>query len=286
MDLDGIARELYGLPPDEFTKARDRQADEVKRGGDGALAAAVKRLRRPTAGAWAANLLVRERPDLMEELRALGEAMRHAQAELAGTELRRLAPARRQLVARLATEGRRLATDAGRPMSDAANQELESTLEASVADAGSAAALGAGTLATALSYSGFGGIDLLPGPTSGSAEARDSRPTGRGSGRTAKQRGAARSAKPSGALRAAADAVAEAERQLRRRQRDRQRADEELTRRHRARLDGEERTKALRRAEAEARAGLKTATQEVGAAERALRAARKRLDPGGRPSSA
>ena len=52
-----IADGLYGLPQDEFTPARDARAKELKADKD--LAAAVKKLKKPSVAAWAVNLFVR-----------------------------------------------------------------------------------------------------------------------------------------------------------------------------------------------------------------------------------
>ncbi len=57
VDLDTVGTELYGLRPTEFTAARDAQAAAARRGGDRELAAAIKKLRRPTPAAWLVNLL-------------------------------------------------------------------------------------------------------------------------------------------------------------------------------------------------------------------------------------
>ena len=54
--LDAIAAELYALPPEEFTEARNARAATADR----ALAASVKALRKPTASAWAVDLLARD----------------------------------------------------------------------------------------------------------------------------------------------------------------------------------------------------------------------------------
>lgn len=176
VDTDSVADELYALPPDEFTTARDARAAQARSAGERELAAAIKKLRRPTAGAWLANQLVRERQDQLAELLDLGEEMRQAQSELAGNELRRLAQERRQVVNALIEEARNVGRERGRPVSDASAREVESTLEAAVADPGAADALRQGRLVTALQYSGFGPADLTgwapaaSGPATGPPE--------------------------------------------------------------------------------------------------------------------
>ena len=151
-----VAEELYGLPAGEFTKARDQRAAAARQAGDKALAGEIKKLRRPTASAWVANRLARQRPDRVVELLALGAAMRDAQARLDGEELRRMSQQGLRLVADLAGEARQLAGDAGQPVGDAVGREVEETLRAALADAAAGDALQAGCLTSPLQYSGFG----------------------------------------------------------------------------------------------------------------------------------
>lgn len=273
MDIDHVAAELSRLPPDEFTAARDARAKAAKAGGDAALAAAIKKLRRPTTGAWAANLVAHERPEPVGELLALGEAMRAAQATLSGPELRTLAKERQRVVERLVAESAALAERAGRPLSDAVRQELFATFEAAVADPGTAAALRAGRLTTSLSYSGFGGLDLSPAAAATTVERR--RPPEQHPG--AGERASATRATPSDARRDAARAVAEAQKRADAAGRHRQRAEHQLAERRRARTDGEARLAELRRAEVEALAAVKSAGQEADTAAQALLDAQKRL---------
>jgi hypothetical protein len=180
MDLDAVADELYGLPTAEFTSVRDARATEARRTGDAKLATAIKKLRRPTTGAWIANLLVRERHDELTELLDLGGAMRQAQADLATGDLRRLSRQRHRLVAALCEEARHLALDLGQSLSDSAARELESTLEAALADAGSAAAVRSGRLTIALRYSGLGPVDLTGASGPATDEDVPRRPAPRG----------------------------------------------------------------------------------------------------------
>jgi hypothetical protein len=159
VDLDAVADELYGLSLGEFTAARDARAAEARRAGDRGLASAIKMLRRPTKGAWLANVLVRQRREQVDELLKLGEAMQDAQDQLAGEELRRLSRRRHEVVSMLAREARRIASDAGDPASDEATRELEATLEAALANPAARAEVHNGRLTAALSYSGFGSLD-------------------------------------------------------------------------------------------------------------------------------
>jgi hypothetical protein len=160
VDLESVADELYGLPPPEFTAARDARAAAAKGDGDRDLATAIKKLARPTAAAWLANLLVRERAEQVEQLLELGAAMREAQAELAGDQMRALAVQRRQIVSALGREAGQLAAGRGQPVSRTIREEMEGTLEAALADPDAGEALSSGRLTTSLRYTGLGSVDV------------------------------------------------------------------------------------------------------------------------------
>lgn len=160
VDLGTVADELYGLPPSEFTSTRNDRAAAAKKAGDRELADAIRQLSRPTTSAWLSNLLVRHRRDQVDQLLDLGGALREAQQQLAGDELRRLSQQRHEVVATLAAEARSLARDAGERVSETVVRELEDTLEAALADVEAAVAVSSGRLQKGLQYSGLGGVDL------------------------------------------------------------------------------------------------------------------------------
>src|SRR5579863_7894256 len=156
MDLDAVAYELYGLAPANFTYTRDARASDAKSAGDRELARAIGKLRRPSVGAWLANLLVRERPNEVQRMLELGEAIRQAQAQLSKNELQKLQKERRPAIAALLDGAADLAGDRGESISGAIARELEATLEAALLDPEAAAALKAGVLTTGLRYAGLG----------------------------------------------------------------------------------------------------------------------------------
>lgn len=65
----GSIDSLYELPLGEFTKARDELARRLKAAGDTEAAGEVRRARKPTLPAWAANQVVRKAPVEWERLR-------------------------------------------------------------------------------------------------------------------------------------------------------------------------------------------------------------------------
>ncbi|MFE7233095.1 hypothetical protein ACWCRF_13430 [Streptomyces sp. NPDC002405] len=151
MDWDAVVDELYGLPPGEFTAARDERARAALAAGDRESAERIRRLRRPTLAAWAGNLLVRERPDEVERLLELGAALRRAHQDLDGGQLRELSARQHQLTSVLARQAGRLAAQAGRRLGDDTRQEVQDTLHAVLADPEAAENWAKGHLAKPLS---------------------------------------------------------------------------------------------------------------------------------------
>lgn len=154
-ELASVVDHLYGLTPDRFTAARTAAEKDARAAGDRALAAAVKRLRRPAQASWAVNLLVRRERGLVEEVTQLGASLREAQAQLHGDALRQLIRQRRHLVAAVSARARQLAEDEGHPLGQGAVQQVEETLQAAMADPAAAAAVLAGTLTQPLSSTGL-----------------------------------------------------------------------------------------------------------------------------------
>ncbi len=151
--VDALAVELYALPPDEFTAARNARAT-----ADRALAARLKALRKPTVAAWAVNLLARE--GQLKDALDLAAALREAQDDLDGAELSRLSRQRRQLVAALATQAVQLASDRGVTVSASARDDIQKTVNAAVMDAAAAAAVMTARLTRPLEASGFEPVDV------------------------------------------------------------------------------------------------------------------------------
>jgi DNA repair exonuclease SbcCD ATPase subunit len=149
-----VARELYGLPPEEFTAARTAAAKEARASGDRGLATRLGALRRPAVAAWAVNLLVRERAALVEQVTAMGESLREAQAQLDGAALRDLTRQRRRLVAAVTAEVEAVAAEQDHPLSAAASRQVEETLQAALVDPRAAAAVRSGLLVQPLTSTG------------------------------------------------------------------------------------------------------------------------------------
>jgi hypothetical protein len=155
-DLDEVASRLYDLTPEEFTAARNEAVANTRKAGDRQLATQIAALRKPTVGAWMVNLLAHRRPDLIAELLDLGAALRSAQRNLRGDDLRELSANRRAMVSALARESRALAVAAGRDSAALPVPEVEATLTAALADEEVAEQVRLGRLARPVEYAGFG----------------------------------------------------------------------------------------------------------------------------------
>ncbi len=156
MDLESAGRELYGLAPSQFTAARDAKASEARQAGRPELASSLKKLRKPSVGAWLSNLLVLEQSSDVERLIDLGVELRAPKHKLEGDQIRRASKEKSDAISKLVRDARSRAVGVGQPVSVAALQELEETLEAAFADPQAAESLREGRLSSGLHYSGLG----------------------------------------------------------------------------------------------------------------------------------
>jgi hypothetical protein len=166
--VDQAADELYGLPPGEFTPARDKRAKELRTGGDRDAANAVKALRKPTVAAWALNQLPRRRRKDLDELLSAGDDLRTAQEELvAGGDragFQEAAARERDLVARLAADAVTLASEVGE-RGTGLREKIAETLHAAALDEETAEDLRAGRLVRERdAIGGFGAMAGAPAP--------------------------------------------------------------------------------------------------------------------------
>src|SRR4051794_16097397 len=141
--------DLYGLPLEEFTPARDKAARAIRKAGDRETAARVAKLPKPSPAAWTANQVAREQPELIDALLDAGAALRAAQdAAISGggaAGLREATLAERRAVDAVMTAAvaRR---PAGKPLSRAMADRLRTTLHAAAGDPAIRTALVAGRL--------------------------------------------------------------------------------------------------------------------------------------------
>lgn len=158
--LEAALRTVYAALPDDFMAVRKALVAQAKEEGDQQGATAIGRLRKPSTAAWAVNLLARQEPELVGELVALGVRMRTAQSSLDTATLTSLRPERDRVVAGVVAAAARVVAETGRTLSAAVQDEVRGTVVAALADDQASAAVTSGQLTRALSYSGFGEVDL------------------------------------------------------------------------------------------------------------------------------
>lgn len=156
-ELTRIADQLYAVPADAFTESRNAAARDC---GDKALAAQVKKLKKPSVAAWAVNLLVRRESDQIDTVLELAESLRAAAEALDGDELRALTRQRRQLTNALATTARSLAREAGIRLTEPVVEQVEGVLNAAMLDPVAAEVIRTGRVVTAFTSTGLSELDV------------------------------------------------------------------------------------------------------------------------------
>jgi len=160
LTLGDAAEELYAAAPAEFMASRTRLVAQARAAKDRALATQIGKLRKPSVAAGILNGLVRARPDLTERLVTVGEQLRAAQATMHLATMSALRPDRDALIADWLAGAREIAGAADSALSPAATDEIRDTVIAALASIEATEAVLAGHLNRALSYSGFGEVDL------------------------------------------------------------------------------------------------------------------------------
>jgi hypothetical protein len=146
--------DLYGLPLEEFTKARNDLARELARQGDREEAEAVRGLKKPSVPVWAINQLARNRADDVRELIELEDGLRRAHGE-SEESFRDALAAQRRAVGKLVQEAASILAESGHPGSAATLDRVTSTLPAAASDPEHREALVAGRLTEELEPPGF-----------------------------------------------------------------------------------------------------------------------------------
>jgi hypothetical protein len=149
------AADLYGLPLEEFTKARDALAKEARQAGEKEAADEIKALRKPPVSAWAVNQLARRHPQELKALVKAAEGLRKAQRAAVGgggpDALRDATRAHRERLEELTSIARH---DLG--AESATLQRVVQNLRTASVDKEASKALLAGSLTGDVEQSGFG----------------------------------------------------------------------------------------------------------------------------------
>ncbi|MGH3081152.1 MAG: hypothetical protein ACRDNH_08465 [Gaiellaceae bacterium] len=151
------AADLYGLPLEEFTKARDGLAKELRRAGKKEAADEVKALGKPSVSAWTVNQLARRHPQETKALVKAGDELRKAQRAAVGGRgpeaLRDATRAHRDRLEDLTSAARHELDAAGSTL-----QRVAQNLRGASVDKEASKALLAGTLTADVEQSGFGSL--------------------------------------------------------------------------------------------------------------------------------
>jgi hypothetical protein len=273
--------DLYGLPLEEFTPARDTLAKEIKAAGRKDEAAEVKSLRKPSVAAWALNLVAREHPDAIEGLRAAGRLLREAQDEAMSGDAGRLRDAGRAVaeeVDRVTGLAAEVLRAAGRPASATQQEKIVATLRTAAVDDEAGDVLARGVLVEELESTGFsllgaGAGAVSPQSRPSTRAKAPAKPSADGDRKTLP--GAERPPKKPKASKDALDAVEAARRELRRCDAE---ADTAATRARRRAERAEAAAKRAAEAQREADQARAEAEEAAGEAEAARRAAAEAAD--------
>jgi len=172
---------LYGLPLDEFTRARDELARRVRQEGDRERAAEIKQLPKPSLPAWVVNQLARQRELDVQRLVKAGERLADAQAEAiraqSGDAFLDARRDQRQALEALAAGAREILVDGGH--SAAAVDRVLATLRAGSLTEDGRALLKRGRLTEELEPPGFealAGLEIPAGPPQPRPAKRTERP--------------------------------------------------------------------------------------------------------------
>lgn len=264
-DVEAVLDELYALPPSEFVARREERAAAARTARRAGDARRIHAARRPTLAAWAANLLRHSRPDEAERFLELGRALREAHATLDPSGLKELSAQRRRIVSELSRQAAGLAREAGLPLSDAVQRDVETTLRAVLADPEAAAVWATGRVESALTPPSD-----FPAGAAGAERSARTPPT---PARKAKDEPAERRAERRRRLAEAREAAREAEERLRDRRAEQADAEAALRRARGHAQETGERVSALEEQLRQSRAEWERAEREQGEAEERHRTA-------------
>lgn len=155
--------DLYSLPLDRFTAARDTLAGWLRSQNRNDEAETVAKLRKPSLPAWALNRASRNNPDLVQRLREGHRLLRQAHS---GEEMHSASKERRHAVSALLEAALGELRSDGRSDSPQTRDRINSTLLALATDTEGESQLEEGRLTHELkpSGAGWGEMGLTPTP--------------------------------------------------------------------------------------------------------------------------
>jgi hypothetical protein len=171
-ELEEELDKLFGLPPEEFTAARNDLSRRLKEAGQKAISARVRELRKPTVPVWTVNQLARRHAKDVETMVETVERLRSAQEDALGggdaQKLRSATSAEREALRALTQRAHDLLAAEGHKPTAAVVERIASILRAAALDPDGRELLVAGRLTEELESAGFGafaGMKIPPGAT-------------------------------------------------------------------------------------------------------------------------
>jgi hypothetical protein len=161
--------ELFVLPLDEFTAARNALAKRLKQDGDADAAEQVRGLPKPSVATWTVNQLARREPDAVRSLLNVAARLRSAQdrslqGERTADALRAAQAEEREIIRALTRSAESVLDEAGRPASGTTLERVASLLRAAAVDEPGRTALREGRLTGDVEVSGFDAFSGLKLP--------------------------------------------------------------------------------------------------------------------------
>ena len=152
--------QLFELPLDDFTAARNDLARRLKQEGDAEAAEQVRSLAKPNVAAWAVNQLARGEPDAVRSLLNVGARLRAAQegalqGEQTSDAVRSAQAEEREVVRKLTQRAEKILREAGRAASGPTLERIASTLRAAALAEPGRTLLREGRLTGDVELSGF-----------------------------------------------------------------------------------------------------------------------------------
>jgi hypothetical protein len=266
-DVPAVA-ELFRLPPEQFTAARNRLVAELRRAGKLPAAAAIATLPRPTPVVWAINQVAHEDGDAVARLLTTAEQLKRAQLGRTSQDVPSSVKAYRDTVTALVERSLAHLRAAGRPTTVAVRNRLTGTLMAAAIEPRLHQPLREGQLSREQTVTGFDAFGDVPPSLRVvrpfAAEAPDRQPTPRTSTPREDPGAARRQAEARVRLETARAQLAQAERRAR-----------ELTNaaaeRAKEVAEAQQRAAAADRAAAQGQADVAMARAKVKEAEKAIR---------------
>jgi hypothetical protein len=163
-NLESELDELYALPLEQFTKARNDLSARLRKAHQDDVAQAVRALKKPSTVAWVANRLAREQPKQVGHLLQAAERLRESQQRSLGgkasaDEVNDAAVAEREAVRALLASTRGVLGPRATP---ALLERLSQTLRAAAIDQATRLLLQRGRLTEELKAAGFGPLEAVP----------------------------------------------------------------------------------------------------------------------------